>query len=251
MIVCFSGTGNSAAVARILDKTLDHSDHVVWVSPVHAWGLPRMVLQAIYDWPTLPPYISSLGTPKPDANHWLVLTCGDDVGRTPDVWRNALKRKGIKAKSAFSVRMPNTYVNLPGFDVDSQPIAQSKLNAMPDRVAAIAAAIAANKDDDDVIPGRMASFKTRVLNPLFNYLLMSPKRFTVNDNCTKCGICASECPVNNITMTPTGPTFGTQCTTCMACYHACPSHCINRPLTKNHGQYRILKSKAETKSPQG
>lgn len=39
----------------------------------------------------------------------------------------------------LSVIMPNTYVLMKGFDVDTPEVADAKLKAMPDRVAHIAA----------------------------------------------------------------------------------------------------------------
>lgn len=243
MIICFSGTGNSAAVAGQLADTLGHSNCVIWICPVHAWGLPRIVLDAIDKWPATPEGFTIAGESKPNVQHWLVLTCGDDVGHAPDMWRKALTKKGLTAKYAFSVRMPNTYVNLPGFDIDSPQVATEKLRAMPGRVKEIAAAIAEDRPGDDVVPGSFPGVKTKFLYPVFNALLMSPKRFKVSDDCTKCGLCAKRCPVNNINLDRHGPVFGPKCTTCMACYHACPGKCINRTFTKAHGQYRV-------KSPQ-
>lgn len=239
MIICFSGTGNSAAVARLLDKHLDHSRRIIWVTPVHAWGLPHVVTEAIGQWPGPFAGMKVIGTAAQDAPHWLVLTCGDDVGRAPAMWRNVLHKQGLEARSAYSVRMPNTYVNLPGFDVDSPAVEKGKLDAMPGRVQEIAKAIAAQKAGDDVVPGAFPAFKTKVLNPIFNALLMSPKCFRVNERCKRCGSCAKACPVGNITMTENGPVFGAKCTTCMACYHICPGKCISRPCTKGKGQYRF------------
>lgn len=238
MIVCFSGTGNSAAVARQLSPKLEGKNCIVWVCPVHAWGLPRVVLDAIVNWPEIPTEFTVIGEHPEDAPHWLVLTCGDDVGRAPEMWRKALAKKGLTAKGAFSVRMPNTYVNLPGFDVDTPQVVDEKLKAMPARVEAIAAAIAKDRPGDDVVPGAFPGFKTKMLYPIFNALLMSPKRFKVNEGCTRCGVCARACPMHNITMCESVPTFGPHCTTCMACYHACPGKHINRPFTHPHGQYR-------------
>ena len=122
MILCFTGTGNSLAVARHLaarfgDNIADIAqapaiparERVIWVCPVYAWGLPRIVDRYIA--------VSSLAH---TGTHYLVLTCGDDVGRTDRLWREALVKAGAQdIRGAWSVQMPNTYVALPGFDVDS------------------------------------------------------------------------------------------------------------------------------------
>ncbi len=47
-IHCFSGNGNSAAVAARLGQLLhDESNDILWVFPVYAWGIPPVVVSRI------------------------------------------------------------------------------------------------------------------------------------------------------------------------------------------------------------
>ena len=145
MIICFSGTGNSLLVARQLQSHLGgdilmlegrrliepdselirvpEGEPVVWVMPVYSWGIPPVVV----------PFLrrSKLKiTPEHSTPHFLVLTCGDDTGYADHQWAKIIGRRGWNPRGSFSVIMPNTYVLMKGFDVDSPDIAAAKLAAL-------------------------------------------------------------------------------------------------------------------------
>lgn len=250
MIICFSGTGNSRMVAEAIQNVTDEDivmfapgllqhpefiklniqdDRVVWVAPVHAWSLPKLCsiitkkAQLISDEPV---------------KHHLILTCGDDIGYADNIWRKALKKRGWDSGSVYSVQMPNTFVGLKSFDVDSDELAQKKLDAVADRMDFIIDSLD-NEDGPvtDVVRGSWPKFKTYVLNPLFS-LIMSPSKFHTTDACIGCGRCARNCPVANITMGTGKPKFGNKCTLCFRCYHICHQHAIHYgKATANKGQY--------------
>lgn len=289
MIIYFSGTGNSAMVARRLRQQLFAADTaaaapaaddagadtpetadaarlyelsadrllyphrqmltarpgepVVWVFPIYAWAPPYMVLRFIRKVKFLH---------GEDARHFMVCTCGDDIGRADDRWREAIGRRQWRPLGAFSVQMPNTYVAMKGFDTDPAAIAAAKLAAMPARVAAIADAIRRNYSRSDVVRGSWAWLKTNVAYPWFRAVKMNPARFTVDaSRCTRCGLCARSCPMMNITLaTPSSapavenrrpiPQWGPACTLCLRCYHTCPTHAIDwGAATAAKGQWRL------------
>ncbi|MCC8071198.1 MAG: EFR1 family ferrodoxin [Bacteroidales bacterium] len=236
MIICFSGTGNTRRVAQVLASkiggepivTLDHrtpttltlqaGERVVWMFPVHSWGIPRYVRQ----------YMRKVNLVNPDGKalegvkSFMVATCGDDVGKLHRQWRSEMRRRGWKPIGAFSVEMPNTYVFLPGFHLDSALLAQGKLAAMPERVEAVARAIRHDARVDDVVRGRFAWLKTRVVYPLFMRFLTSAKPFKTTEGCNGCGRCVRACPLANIRLDQNKrPQWGPQCTLCTGCYHAC------------------------------
>ena len=67
--------------------------------------------------------------------HHMFTTCGDDIGDCAAMWRSDIAARGWRSGRAFSVQMPNTYVTMRGFDVDSTETAQCKVSAMPAHVA--------------------------------------------------------------------------------------------------------------------
>lgn len=240
MIFCFSGTGNSRIVADHLQNALGdeilrlppglmlHPEKVrqtvkdgriIWVFPVHGWNLPHVTRRVISE---------AEITSKEPVKHYMVCTCGDDIGNTHLQWRKLIEARGWQACSAFSVQMPNIYVMLKGFDVDSPDVTQAKLNAMPERVANIADFILCHPDEvkDDVVRGSCPWLKTAVLYPLFRAFFFDHKKFGSTDACIGCGLCARNCPIQNITIENGRPAWREECIMCLRCYHVCPRHAI-------------------------
>ncbi len=206
------------------------------VFPVYAWGLPGIVKEFIEH--TLPTLVDG-GVEY----IYAVMTCGDDMGYTDRLVDKALRRGGMTLSAAFSVLMPNTYVSLPGFDVDTPEVERAKMDAMPGRVEEIARAIKERRKIIDVRRGAFPHLKTYAIRPLFNRFLMSDKYFHVMpERCIGCGECARQCPVGNIAMGPNKvPSWmGKDCTGCLGCYHACPRNAVQYgKWTKGKGQKRV------------
>ena len=247
MILVFSGTGNSMFVAKRLslalgdeivelakvgDRALTLSDgRVIWVFPVYSWGLPPVVAR----------WISKVridGSPV----HYAVMTCGDDTGLTDSVWRKALARRGWTGGSAYSVQMPNTYVLMKGFDVDPFEVAERKILAAKPRIEYIAGRIRDNVPlENDLVRGSFAWIKTRIIYPWFKRYAMSPEPFFATDECVGCKLCATTCPLGNITMCGKRPAWGKDCALCLRCYHICPHHAVAySTATRGKGQYKLL-----------
>lgn len=248
MIFCFSGCGNTMYAARMLassigetivrigDETpsgfdISQQKRVIWMFPVHSWGVPPVVRRFIRN-VNLEKFSS--GTP-----HFMVATCGDDCGLTHKMWRRDIMRRGWTARAAFTLTMPNTYVLLPGFDVDSPEVELSKMERVQGHVTAIAHAIKCNSRLDQVVAGRLPWLKTKIIYPLFMRFLTSPKPFHTLGSCTGCGACVRQCPMHNISLTPGNrPQWGVNCAACLGCYHVCPHHAVAYGRrTKGKGQW--------------
>ncbi len=70
--------------------------------------------------PTSKPYI------------YFACTCGDNCGLTEKVFRKAVEAKGWNLSACFSVQMPETYIGMAGFKLDSEKNAQLKIDRADD-----------------------------------------------------------------------------------------------------------------------
>lgn len=252
MILLFSGTGNSLHVANLLAGQLGDEikllaeaageaieadyDRVIWVFPIYSWGVPPVVLRWMKE-------LDIKGAER--VVHHAVVTCGDDIGQADRMWRRAAQRRNWRTAGVYSVQMPNTYVLMKGFDVDSPELAQQKIDAAGPRANEIARHISAHPQGEyaDVVRGGFAWIKTNIIYPYFVRFEMSPKPFHHTDACVGCGICASACPLRNIEMRASEPCWGDNCALCLGCYHSCPHHAVAYgKITKDKGRKTILKS---------
>ena len=190
---------------------------VVWVFPIYSWGVPPVVAHFIRKCKIKGAH---------EARHYLVCTCGDDIGVADNQWRQLTGRRGWSPRGSFSVQMPNTYVLMKGFDVDSPEVAAGKLQSMPERVDHVAKAIERDFTGNDVVRGSMAWLKSAVVYPFFRRFCMSPRPFHSTAACTACGLCSRSCPMENIGMEDGHPCWGNRCALCLRCYHICPTHAV-------------------------
>lgn len=245
MILYFSGNGNSRHVATQLARLTDDRAYSLTedmppevnagvlglVFPVHAWGMPRIVEQFLWEIPNIIPYYI-----------YAVCTCGDDVGRTDRLLRAQLHQCGFSLDSMWSVQMANTYVALPGFDVDTSEVVCRKHDILVGRLRDIADKVNQRvRGVLDIVPGALPGVKSHVLRPLFYKFLTSDRRFSTTDACVGCGKCAANCPMHNIRLLDGRPQWLGHCTDCLRCYHRCPAHAIRYGRwSKGKGQYHDM-----------
>lgn len=258
MIFYFSGTGNSRYVAeyvanRLNDSIFDiaalksegiyHSfkagcrnkKTIGFVFPIYSWGVPPIVcefIRAISDEDVRDIIAKNLRV-------WMIATCGDETGNAHIMFRKLLQHRGLKLDGAWSVILPNTYVLLPGFDVDDENLRKRKISEAPSRLDYISDKIEDGKWEYDLTIGSMPRLKTALVYPLFKRWGIFPKKWRSGADCISCGACASACPVgNNITMVNGRPEWGNNCLSCLGCYHACPTHSVNYGrITEKKRQY--------------
>ncbi len=250
MIYYFSGTGNSLFVAKSLSQSLQLSlvdmadaqqttlqtegEMVGFVLPTYAWGVPRIVSEFLEKW-----------QPKSKPHYvFAVFTCGDDMGYADHVLRCLLQRIELFLHAVFSVQMRETYICLPGFDVDTDDKEREKHLQAELRVNHIAECVKnfTPQNEQELHRGSFPWLKTYVVRPLFNALLINDKHFHVDKTmCIRCQKCVKLCPLHNITSSSEQlPQWNGHCTHCLRCYHACPKHAIGYGFfTRHKGQVKI------------
>lgn len=234
MIFYFSGTGNSKWVAEKLSNALSETLHFIpdvattdfsltdnekigFVFPVYSWGIPPIVMQ----------FVEKLHLASYKKQYlFFVCTCGDEVGLVPIQFEKAVSRKGWVCSSGFSVIMPNNYVLLPGFNVDSDEVVHTKIKEASTRISTIANQIERSFTGFDCTVGTFPFLKSRLIYPLFVKWGIFPSKFHVTTACNGCKRCERICPIQNIRIEQNKPKWGKECTSCLACFHICPQYAV-------------------------
>ncbi len=254
MIIYFSGTGNSRYIAKSIGKNIEEEVNALTdtspldlefkgnslgiITPIYSWGIPPIVLQ----------YIRNLNenfvTEVSKIPLWIILVCGDETGKAPDMIKKELYRRNLYISGGWSIQMPNNYVILPGFNVDSKELEKKKIEDSKSIIAELSKRIKDGNWEEKFVEGSMPRLKTSLIYPLFKRWGIFPNRWRHTDKCISCGKCAQACPVENITMKPEEssnkifPIWGSNCTSCLACFHICPVNAVQYGnATKKKGQY--------------
>lgn len=250
MIIYFSGTGNSEYVAMMLGEKLNEPVEALvelppadakfsgkslgFVFPVYSWGVPPLVLDYVRNLNNK--FINEIK----EIPVYIICVCGDETAYAPEMIESALAERGIALSGGWSIQMPNNYVLLPGFDVDSTDVENSKLETAPAAVAEIAEKILKGELEKKYVRGSMPWIKSKLVYPAFKRWEIFPDRWHATDACVSCGKCVMACPMNNIEIEEAGehPKWGKNCVSCLACYHICPRHAVQYgKITRKKGQY--------------
>ena len=210
MVFYFSGTGNSEYVAITIANFLGLEkrfipeinpkeliaceSRIIFVFPVYAWGVPPLIKNFVDS-------ISQEFWESVKEKNYLVdcvMVCGDETGMAPEMMKKILLKKDIIINSVWSVIMPNNYVLLPGFDVDSKELETKKLENCKSRILEIAESLQRCNRRVDVIRGSIPRIKTGLVFPLFRRWGIFPKKWHSSISCIGCRKCAYDCSFKNI-----------------------------------------------------
>jgi len=248
MIFYFSGCGNSKHVAETIaaglndtltfipeaaregryDYTLAEGERLGFVFPIYSWAPPRLVLD----------FVKKLQLKaKPDYLYF-ACTCGDNCGLTEKVFRKAVEEKGWSLSACFSVQMPETYIGMAGFKLDTPENAKLKIDKADDLLKRNITRLINKEHFSEMVVGSLAWLKTYLVNPGFNRSATDDSKYHVTEACIHCGKCVEACPLKNITLEEGRPKWHGHCTMCMGCYHHCPVNAIQYgKATVGKGQY--------------
>ena len=255
MIFYFSGCGNSKHVAETLasglndtlvfipdatrenhfDYTLAEDESLGFVFPIYAWGPPKLVLDFIEKMTVKVGPSTGSGTLS---YIYFACTCGDESGLTEKVMRKVVARKGWSLSACFSVQMPETFIGLPGFKLDTEENVERKHAKADATLTRNIPRLASKEHFSEMVKGGIAWMKTYMIHPGFSRLATSDKPYHSTDTCIHCGKCVEVCPLKNVTLEDGRPKWNGNCTMCMSCYHHCPVNAIQYgKTTVGKGQY--------------
>ncbi len=220
MIVYFSGTGNTADVAkRLADLTGDKAyslydelpdDEVLGIAyPVYFGGLPTPIVDFVqsYDFAKVK-YLYS------------VATYGGDIGGADHQLRGLLDGRGLDA--SFGCLTPDNY--LPMFN----PPTESEATAILEKTYAGLEKVAENiknRQNNGILSTAKGILSRKAIYHLYKNGRKTNKFYTTDD-CTLCGLCESICPTKSIEIKDGVTWMNGQCAFCLGCINRCPTHAI-------------------------
>ena len=248
MIFYFSGCGNSKHVAETIaaglndtltfipeaaregryEYTFAEGERLGFVFPVYSWAPPKLVLD----------FIGKMQLAAKPTYLFFACTMGDECGLTEKIFRKTIEAKGWALSACFSLQMPETYIGMPGFKLDTDENAKRKIEAADKAMQEYIPRLQKKESFSKMIVGSLAWLKSHVVNPGFNRFATDDSKYLVTEACIHCGKCVKACPLQNITLEEGRPVWHGNCTICMACYHHCPVNAIQYgKATKGKGQY--------------
>lgn len=256
MIFYLSCTGNTRWLAhelgkatgeRVIDMAKAMDDDAVYrlasgerigfCFPVHGWRPPFVVRQ----------FVRRLQLERVGEHFvYAFATCGDDVGRTFELFQDDLASIGLHADSVFSLIMPESYL-FPFVDtIDRKEVAEQKKEqareTLPELLPYIYNMV---KGVRRVNESRWPRINSGPLGWFFLHQWVTDKPFGfASSRCKGCGLCAKVCPMGNIASADDGTPqwlHTGRCLTCFACYHHCPAHAVTygTRTAVGHRQYHF------------
>lgn len=232
MVLYFSGTGNSAHIAKriaaaIRDDVTDLKPLLLSEKPERMHSLrPWVIVCPTYAW-RMPHLVSRWLKRVPLSGNRLIyffLTCGSDTGNAGLYAEKLAKDKSLRFMGCASIVMPENYIAM--FPAPDESDIFDIITAA-DSAADHFAELILNGKAFPVPKERLTDqIKSGITNTLFYPIFIHTKNFTAGDRCNGCGICAASCPLNNIQIKNGKPVWGESCTHCMACICRCPMEAI-------------------------
>ena len=241
MLLYFTGTGNSLAVARKIAAAT--GDSLLPLAKAAGTDLNAEtsvgLVYPCYDFNT-PPAVRDLVAwlqLNPKAYVFIVVTCGAQTGNSVWTVRRLLRKKGVRVAYCHKIRMPDNSATLFGRNPNDQ---LWKLEKYAPRLERIAADVKARRHASHFGAPGLAGCLAGI--PAVERKLLGGFKPQVNaDLCVGCGLCVKTCPISNISLVDNRhAAIGTACTACLGCLHACPHQAIQvggKPVPKER-QYR-------------
>lgn len=228
LVLYYSTTGNSLAVAKelergikdseledllSLEKTKDLSSYesIGFVFPCHLMGVPTFILDKI----------NILNLPK-STYYYAINTSNGAYGDVGNQFKKFLAKKGCQLSYFKPIQMIGNYIL--AYDLPNRS----------DRAGLLAHAIKECTEVFEAIAIRR-TIEIKPNNPVMtrsvNLLYKKDKKkwknqFYTSEDCDGCGFCEKACRFNNIQMKSGKPIWGNNCEQCIACIHLCPKQAI-------------------------
>ena len=230
-ILYFSSTGNSLHISLKLKDKLggkiiyipsyngdgSEFEKIFIVTPIYSYGMPRHVFDLL---PRLNKHTEII----------IIQNYGGMIGGADYYAYNYALQNGLNIKSVYTIKMPENFTL--AFTVPKLYL-NIILKKADKRIEKVVTRILNGKP---AVPRKKRTNEATYLKNKSNWYIIG-NRFSVNENCVKCGKCISICPANNISSVNNEIVFADKCVACLGCYHRCPNKAIVYLKKKKKDRY--------------
>lgn len=239
-VLSFSATGNTELVVKNISDTLKENGIEVGhqsltVPYIHNEGT-ELLLAFPVNSQAVSPFIWKALKALPEGNKdkaYVVITMNESAAILKPLYK-LLTKKGYQPVGCMEISMPNNLMLGPDETID-------RLSAGTLQARRFAELLVKNETEwkETKKGSAFVSFLSRKTVLPWISMRMINKLDVDKDKCTKCGLCAKACPVENIKMEDY-PVHGNQCQFCMHCGAVCPNKAV---ILKNNPKCQIRQTK--------
>jgi ferredoxin len=197
-------------------KNLKTSKEIVGlIFPLYFWGIPLIVKE----------FVQNMNFSKSSYIFAVVNAGGDTPGIAFMQLDSILNEKSKRLNASFFTSMPSNYIV--GGDQETEEEQKEKLLSVKEFISKIGNQIT-NKEETPLIttPEKRAKTIERMSKRFHSKVQKSDKLFSVDNNCTGCGVCETVCSMHNIILKDSKPEWLHDCQQCLACINYCPENAI-------------------------
>lgn len=248
-IICYySCTGNTRIACQYIRRQVKSLDFVL--NDILRQGMPDFSFYNTALFATFTDYFSAPQfmldfireiPVQPFKPAFVFNTCAGMPGRTPDIMKRALTKRGFDVKGGFYLKSPESYPPLRnrGYKHDDypSPSEMSKFDGFAGKLDSSIRQLLSGKEAAD-IGLRKGLFS--VFSPVFSRKHSAKKmgrKFVEPEKCVECGKCRDGCAYRAITLDPKPVFDESRCYGCWACYSGCPQKAIYTGKLKGSGHY--------------